>query len=516
MKNLLLTIDAGSSSCKAEVFTQSGESISSGTCPYRMSSPEPGRSELDSQLLRSTITAATQQALQGVAPGQLAGVGVSAQLGLAAVDREGKLLGPILTWADRHATEQAQRIEETLGTPRVYGVCGRRVSPEWPLAKILHYQRHKPEQHARTHKYISLKDYIVLELCGELVTDPTHASYSLLYNVKSRAWENAFLEAFDLDPEKLPDVRPAHAVAGETHGEFAAQLGLPDHIPVIVGGPDGTGGSLGAGLIAENKAVNVAGTTDVVFTCSNKPVFDPQQGTVVNCYVVPDKWVLGGPMSTTGGCLRWFCETFAQTEVAQTEVAQTEAKEAAGRGSSVYQWFDEQAAAIAPGSEKLLAIPSLVGERSPWWDPSRRGVFFGLTPQHDKTHIYRAILEGSAFSLRAMIERLEQQGNQIDDVILAGGGAKSRLWAQIRADVTGKPMLLPKVRSATNLGTAILIAVGLGMHPSFEQAAAEMTTIEGQIEPNPANQKTYQDLYEVFQELREAIGPASEHLAGIA
>ena len=508
MKSLLLTIDAGSSSCKAEVFTQSGESISSGTCHYRMSSPEPGRSELDSQLLRSTITAATQQALQGVDPGQLAGIGVSAQLGLAAVGRDGKLLAPILTWADRHATEQAQRIEETLGTPCVYNVCGRRVSPEWPLAKILDYQRHEPEQHARTHKYISLKDYIVLELTGEIVTDPTHASYSLLYNVRSRAWEKEFLETFDLDAEKLPDVRPAHAVAGETSGEFAAQLGLPDHIPVIVGGPDGTVGSLGAGLIAENKAVNVAGTTDVVFTCSDKPVFDPQQGTVVNCYVyvVPNKWVLGGPMSTTGGCLQWFCETFAQSET----------KDATQRGSSVFRWFDEQASAIPPGSEKLLAIPSLVGDRSPWWDPSRRGVLFGLTPQHGKTHIYRAILEGSAFSLRAMIERLEQQGNQIDEVILAGGGAKSRLWAQIRADVSGKPMLLPKVRSATNLGTAILIAVGLGLHPSFEQAAAEMTTIEGQIDPNPANQKTYQDLYEVFQELRNAIGPASEHLAGTA
>ena len=211
-------------------------------------------------------------------------------------------------------------------------------------------------------------------------------------------------------------------------------------------------------------------------------------------------------MSTTGGCLQWFCETFAQSET----------KDATQRGSSVFRWFDEQASAIPPGSEKLLAIPSLVGDRSPWWDPSRRGVLFGLTPQHGKTHIYRAILEGSAFSLRAMIERLEQQGNQIDEVILAGGGAKSRLWAQIRADVSGKPMLLPKVRSATNLGTAILIAVGLGLHPSFEQAAAEMTTIEGQIDPNPANQKTYQDLYEVFQELRNAIGPASEHLAGTA
>ena len=506
MKNFLLTIDAGSSSCKAEVFNLSGESISSGTSPYRMSSPGPGRSELGSRLLRSTLVAAAEQALRGIDTTQLAGIGVSAQLGLAAVDRDGKLLGPILTWADRHATEQAQRIEDTLGTPRVYGVCGRRVSPEWPLAKILDYQRHEPEQHARTDKYISLKDYIVLELTGEIVTDPPHASYSLLYNVTSRAWEKEFLETFDLDAEKLPDVRPAHAVAGETSGEFAAQLGLPDHIPVIVGGPDGTGGSLGAGLIAENKAVNVAGTTDVVFTCSGKPVFDPQQGTVVNCYVVPNKWILGGPMSTTGGCLQWFCETFAQSET----------KDATQRGSSVFRWFDEQASAIPPGSEKLLAIPSLVGDRSPWWDSNRRGVFFGLTPQHGKTHMYRAILEGSAFSLRAMIERVEQQGNQIDEVILAGGGAKSRLWAQIRADVSGKPMLLPKVRSATNLGTAILIAVGLGLHPSFEQAAAEMTTIEGQIDPNPANQKTYQDLYEVFQELRHAIGPASEHLAGTA
>lgn len=521
MKNLLLTLDAGSSSCKAEVFTPEGESVSAGSVAYQSHSPAPGRAELEPTVLAAAAKAAVGQALANIDTTELAGMGVSAQLGLAAIGRDGRLLGNILTWADRRAVEQAARIEAALGAEKIYSICGRRVSPEWPLAKILYYKQHHPEQHAATAKYVSLKDYLVHQLTGAFVTDPAHASYSLLYNVGARRWEQDFLEAFDLSAEQLPDVKPAHDIAGETQGAsgtFAHDLGLPAGLPVIVGGPDGSTGSLGAGLVSEQTTVNIAGTTDVLFTCSNTPAFDPERGTLVNCYLLPDKWVLGGPMSTTGGCLQWFVDQFAEADASQ----------ASEQGISVYELLDRQAEKIPPGSEKLLALTSLVGERTPYWEPDRRGTFFGLGPQHTKAHLYRAIMEGAAFSVRALMERSEQlerredserpedasrSGGNTRPIILVGGGAKSRLWAQIRADILGKPIRLPKILEATNLGSALLTAVALGFHKDFEQAATSMIAIERQVEPNPANQRIYDDLYGIIVDLRDALGPVSANLA---
>ncbi len=510
MKNLLLTVDAGTSSCKAEVFTPEGESVASGSVAYQVDSPSPGHAELDAGMLVSAAKTAVGKALACIDTAELAGMGVSAQLGLAALDRDGRLLGKILTWADRRAGEQADQIEATFGPEKIYAVCGRRVSPEWPLAKILYYQQHHPEQHAATARYVSLKDYLVHQLTGAFVTDPAHASYSLLYNVGARRWETDFLSAFDLAAEQLPDVFPAHHIAGETQGRFAADLGLPAGLPVIVGGPDGSTGSLGAGLVSEQTAVNIAGTTDVVFTCSNAPAFDPERGTLVNCYLIPDKWVLGGPMSTTGGCLEWFVDQFAEVETAR----------AAEQGVSVYELLDRRAAEIEPGSEKLIALTSLVGERTPYWEPDRRGTFFGLGPRHTKAHLYRAVMEGAAFSVRALMERLEglERGDQSDnrarEVILAGGGAKSRLWTQIRADVLGRPIHLAKTIEATNLGSALLTAVSLGFHGGIEEAAAAMIGTERLVEPDPARQQVYEDLYGVFVELRDALGPVSTRSAG--
>ncbi len=511
MKNLLLTLDAGTSSCKAEVFTPAGESVSAGSVAYKANSRRPGRAELDTAVLHSAAKTAVGKALTGMDTAELAGMGVSAQLGLAALDRNGWLLGNILTWADRRAAEQAERIEATLGPEKIYAVCGRRVSPEWPLAKILYYQQYHPEQHAATARYVSLKDYLVHQLTGAFVTDPAHASYSLIYNVGARRWETDFLSAFDLAVEQLPDVFPAHQIAGETQGPFAADLGLPAGLPVIVGGPDGSTGSLGAGLVSEQTAVNIAGTTDVVFTCSNAPAFDPKRGTLVNCYLIPDKWVLGGPMSTTGGCLQWFIDQFAEAEVSQ----------ASEQGISIYGLLDKQAEKIPPGSEKLLALTSLVGERTPYWEPDRRGTFFGLGPQHTKAHLYRAVMEGAAFSVRALMERLEalerpdQPNGRAREVILAGGGAKSRLWTQIRADVLGKPIRLPKTLEATNLGSALLTALGLAFYSDFDDAAAGMIGVEREVEPNPAHQRIYDDFYGVFVELHDALGPASAQLSGV-
>jgi xylulokinase len=502
----LLALDAGTSACKAEVFTPEGRSVSSGVSGYGRESAGPGQTELAPEALRAAAIAAVREALAGTDPRQIAGVGVSAQLGLASVDRDGRPVGSLITWADPRGAEQARSIAQRFGESEMYSTCGRRVSPEWILPRILHLRETDPEHWSRAETHLSIKDFLLLELTGRRLTDPTHASYTLAYDVVNRRWSTDILKTMDIPPETLPEVVPSDQIAGETGEARAKEMGLPSGLPVIVGGPDGTLAALGAGLVDEGRAIVVVGTTDVVFTCSRTPVFDPQRGTVVNCYAVPDRWALGGPMSSTGGCLEWFAGTFARAEV----------DEAARKGISPYSHLDELAATVPPGSEGLLCIPSLVGERAPHWQPHRRGVFFGLSTRHGVGHMTRAILEGSAFASRVMVERLESCGVSVNEIVLAGGGAKSRLWSQIRTDVLDRPVRVPEVTSATNLGTALLLAVALGHHPDCATAAEKMVAFRDRFEPDHTQRDHYRSLYAAYLDLRAALGPPAQSLAETA
>jgi sugar (pentulose or hexulose) kinase len=503
VKSLLLALDAGTSGCKAEVFTPEGRSVSQGSSGYGSGMTGSSGTELEPSRLRSAVAAAVREALAGSDAGDIGGVGVSAQLGLATIDSKGRPVGNLVTWADPRGAEQARRIAEVLGEAQVYQTCGRRVSPEWILPRLLHLRENDPSSWAQGTTHLSIKDFLVHELTGRRLTDPTHASYTLAYDVTQRQWSKAILESVDVPAETLPEVVPAHQIAGETGGTLAREMGLPDGVPVVVGGPDGTMGALGAGLVDEGRAVGVVGTTDVFFACSRTPVFDPLQGTVVNCYAVPDLWALGGPMSSTGGCLQWFATHFAHREAA----------EAARKNVSLYAYLDELAEAVPPGSDGLLCLPSLVGERAPSWEPDRRGAFSGLSPRHGVAHMARAILEGTAFASRVMVERLESMGVTPQEVVLAGGGARSRLWCQIRADVLDTPVRIPEVVDATNLGTALLAAVALGHHPDCGAAAREMVTLAHRLEPDPTHKERYRALYEAYLEVHDALGPATARLS---
>lgn len=498
MSALILALDAGTSACKAEVFTPEGRSVSRGASGY--DGADLGRTELSPQTLRAAVVGAVREALAGTDPVRIAGVGVSAQLGLATLDAQGKPIGHLVTWADTRGAEQVPRIQEIVGEARVYQVCGRRASPEWILPRLLHRRETDPSSWERTRRALSIKDYLVHELTGRILTDPTHASYTLAYDVVGRRWSSEILGAVDVPEETFPDVVAAHEVAGETGGSFAEEMGLPSGVPVVVGGPDGTMGALGAGLVDEGRAVCVVGTTDVFLACSRAPVFDPRRGTVVNCHAVPDRWSVGGPMSSTGGCLQWFARNVARSQV----------EEAGRQGVSPYARLDALAEPVPPGSEGLVCIPSLVGDRAPLWDPDRRGIFAGLSLLHGVGHMARAILEGSAFASRVMVERLEECGVSPDEITLAGGGALSPLWCQIRADVVGRPVSVPDVVEATNLGSALLVAVALSHYTDCATAARAMVRTGRRYEPDPARREAYESAYRSYRKLHRALAPSPE------
>jgi len=493
---VILAIDLSTSTCKIYVFNRDGKIICSNQKNYNSKSPKENWVELDPENAWSVVCANIKNVLQKIDNKKIIGIGVTAQLGIVPVDERGKALAPILTWMDQRAKNQAGKIEQDIGNKNIYRLSGRRVSPELSCPKMMWFQENEPQIYNKTAKFLSLKDYIIARLTGRFVTDPTHASYTLLYNIEKREWDRELINDLGLDLKKLPDVFVSESLIGTVSKEVAALTGLVEGIPVAVGGPDGSIGTLGAGMIKPGRTVNVVGTTDVFFTCTDKAIFDKQMRTVVNCHLLSGLWSIGGPMSMTGGCLEWFLNEFGQPE-----------KEKARRiGCSAFKIFDEEAASFQLGAENLFFYTSLVGDRTPNWNPNIRGSILGLTPNHKKKHLIRAILEGSSFLVKQVIDILEKMDIELKDVIMVGGGSRSYVWQQTRADVTGKTYLVPNIEeNATALGTYIIVAVGLGIYHDFYEAIDKLFKVRNICEPDMDRHREYQKKYKKYLDVHNLI-----------
>jgi xylulokinase len=284
----------------------------------------------------------------------------------------------------------------------------------------------------------------------------------------------------------------------------AAQFtGIPIGTPVIVGGPDGSVGALGAGLSGPGTAVNIAGTTDVFFATVDQPVLDPARRVVLNASLIPGHWSIGGPSGMTGGMLQWFAEEFGTGEEA----------EAAQSSSSFYSLLDEEAATVPPGAGGLVVLPAMTGERAPTWDRLRRGAIIGLSVAHRRAHIARAILEGSAFILGDLVDAVDGLGVRINEIRLAGGGARSLLAAQIKADVCDRQFLTVQEHAASSLGIAMLAAVAMGEFQSISAAAEKAIAVNRVATPSAEHVAIYRRLRPLARGIADRLAPDFAALA---
>ena len=503
MADLVLTIDAGTSGCKAILFDLNGRTVAKDQRSYQLDITISGQAELNIEAFMPALRSAVKNAMMGYEPERVLGICVSAQLGIVFVDKAGRPLTNIISWMDKRAVDQAEQIRVLMGDTTVYRYAGRRIDPELPACKLLWLKQHKNEIFDRVHKLLSIKDYIVYWLTGEWTTDPIHASYSMMFDVARMRWHKPFFQTFDLPIEILPTVLDSSALAGRLRGDTASELNLKEGIDVYTGGPDGSLAALGAGLVEDGDVVHVVGTTDVILACSRKTIFDNRMRTLVNGYAIPGLWTIGGPMSTTGGCLQWFFKNFTRTSQGVEDAAL----------ESSFEALMHAAEEAGPGANDLFAIPSLVGERTPFWDPNVRGVIFGLTLNHSRAHIARAILEGSAYAAHHLMQLMENQGLAIEHIRMVGGGAQSRLWAAIRADVSGKPVVVPTVTEATCMGSALLVYVGAGVYSSYDKAAKRCIQQETTIKPDSIRSKEYQKRLPLYMKLHSDLTQSFRTLA---
>jgi xylulokinase len=486
---LLLVIDAGTSEVRVSLFDLSGGLRARSVRGYAMTFPAPGHVEIDPNLIWEAVV----EAIRELEPDlhAVAAISVAAELGTIFLDSRDEPIGNALCWPDKRARKQSTQLAESLGASAVYATTGRILDPELPAVKLLWLRQVEPSIADFTRSMISIKDFLVFRLCGRLFTDEAHASYSMLFDVSKRRWADDILAELGVDPDMLPAVRPATAEAGVVQKVASRLTGLREGTPVNVGGPDGTVGTVGAGLVRPGITVDLVGTADVIFHAISKPLLDPERRAVVNAHLVPEMWAIGGPTGTTGGMLARLSEVLGY-----------------GADADGLALLDTEAEEVVPGADGLVCLTSMAGDRFPDWDPTTKGVLFGLGLGHRRAHIARAALEGAAYVLRSALEVYEQLGLRVDEVRIVGGGAKSQVWTQLRADVCGVPMQPAVVHEATSLGAAVLAAVTIGAFPDIPTASDALSKTGASIAPRPQESQAYRALFRSYQQLRSELSPA--------
>jgi len=500
----LLGLDVGTTGCKSVLFSPNGEIVSSAYGEYRLHHRRPGWSELDPDEVwrktKETIRKSINK--KGIDPEQIVALSTSV-LGDAfiPVDNSGNPLYWSMTTVDARATEQTRWWEENFGADRIYRITGQPLTssmPIYPLSKIQWLRENESDVYKRTAMFLCWEDYVNLKLCGIPVIDYSVASRTMMFDITKKEWSKEILEAAELDENLLPEAKPAGTVIGQLTSEAAKETGLSERTLIVTGGHDQACGSLGAGIVESGPAMDATGTVECIGVILKTLSLTEQarmQGFAVHHYVIEDKYFLFGFNPTSGVILRWFRDNFAEKE----------REEAKKRNVNVYDLLMSLAADSPLGAKELFLLPYFEGSGTPTFNRKARGVFLGLTLAHSKNDILRAILEGLSYELRRNIEAIEEQRTEITEIRAIGGGARSDFWSQLKADITGKPLVVPNVTEAAALGAAILAGVGSGIYESAERAVKTVCREKSRFSPRLVHVKRYDRYYRVYRRIHEPL-----------
>ncbi|MBL8130371.1 MAG: FGGY-family carbohydrate kinase [Anaerolineae bacterium] len=496
MRDLLLGIDVGTSAAKAVAISLDGHTQGVGQAEYLLHSPRPDHVEQNPEDWWTAVCVAIRRALDGVpsAADRIAGVAVSSQAPtLLPLDREGRPLRPALIWMDRRADAEVDLLKRELGADRLFEITGNRVDSYYVAAKLLWFSRHEPELLARTHQFVQVNGYIVYRLSGDYSLDNGHAGLLSLRDYRRDAWSDELMARCGLEPRQFPPVQPGHHILGEVTPAAADVTGLRPGTPVLVGTVDASAAALETGVIEGGTAAEMTGTSTVLIMSNAGAVTHP--ALIAFPHVLTGLNLLVGATVASGASLKWFRDQLGQLEV-----------QAAGdQGRSAFDLLTAQAEAIAPGSGGVVFLPYMMGERSPLWLTEARGVFFGLSLTTPRAALIRAILEGTSFSLRHNVETARSAGLELKEIRSVGGGARSLLWCQIKADILGIPIAVPETSTGAPYGDALLVGLGTGLYPDLTAIIRSVVRIQRTFEPDPSRHERYSEIYGVYRDLGEHL-----------
>ena len=493
MEQFVLGIDIGTTSVKAVLVSSSGVLLDEASEGHDLLSPHPNWAEEDANIWWRN----TQQAVKNLLArhpdqaGQIRAIGVSGMVpAIVLLDGDGNPLRNTIQQNDARALEQIQRLQREIPQEELYARTGGYTNQQHVLPRLLWVKEHEPEVWSRIRTVVGSYDYIVLQLTGVKSLEMNWAVESGLLDIRTGAWIEEYFAPFGLPQEWFPPVNPSIQVVGHTRN--CGALGLADGIPVIAGSADHVASTLAAGIIQEGDLlIKFGGAGDILYcveeiTTSKELFFD--------YHIVPQKYLLNGCMAASGSLVKWFTNDIIDA-----------------KSPTIFKDLDKGAEKVPAASDGLVILPYFLGEKTPIFDPTARGTMFGLTLSHTKEHIFRAILEAVIYGFRHHIEVIQNLGYRPKQIIATNGGARSKFWCQIAADVLGQTVRSYPSHPGSALGVAFLAGMGTGVFTSWEQIHAFLTDFQVYT-PNPEHVEIYNRSYRIYRDLYEALKPCCQQV----
>jgi xylulokinase len=484
-----LGIDVSTTSSKALVIDDQGKVIAVASSPHTLQTPKPLWSEQDPGEWWQAVAQSVREVLKktGIDGSCIAAVGLTGQMhGLVLLDNSGRVLRPAILWNDQRTQSQCDEIHQRIGRERFIQISGNVALPGFTAPKILWVKENEPEIYSRASHVLLPKDYVRYQLTGEYAMDKADGAGTVLFDLHKRDWSDELLIALEIPRSWMPRTFEGTEFTGVVTEEAAALTGLKPGTPVAAGGGDQAAGAVGMGAVTPGVVAVTLGTSGVVFATTPSALIESEGRLHAFCHAVPGMWHFMGVMLSAAGSLQWLHDRLAP-ELSFDELV-------------------KEAESVPTGSEGLLFLPYLSGERTPYPDPLARGAFVGLTLRHGRGHLTRAVLEGVAFGIKDGFTLIQAAGlGEITQIRAAGGGIKSALWRQILASVMGAELVTVNTTEGGAYGAALLAAVGAGTWKDVPQACADCIQVTGSVQPDPAQVEVYAKGYPVYRSMYPAL-----------
>jgi xylulokinase len=491
----VLGVDVSTTATKALLIDEAGVVKGVGAAEYPYEIPRPLWSEQDPHLWWEGTVAAIRSVLASTrtAGAEITAIGLTGQMhGAVLLDAADRVLRPAILWNDQRTAAECDLIREAVGRERLIATTGNDALTGFTAPKLIWVREHEPDVWRQIAHLLLPKDYVRLRLTGGYAVDKADGAGTLLFDLAARQWSRLLLEALEIDERWLPATLEGPQITGEVSKAAAAETGLAPGTPVVAGGGDQAANAVGLGVVSTGSVALSLGTSGVVFAATAEPLYEPEARVHAFCHAMPERWHLMSVMLSAAGSLRWFRDALAP-----------------GVG---YADLTDEAAQVAPGSDGLLFLPYLSGERSPHADPLARGAFVGLTNGHDRRHLIRAILEGVTFGLRDGLDLMVAAGiERPRQIRVAGGGTASPMWRQILADVLQSEIAIVRTAEGAAYGAALLASVGAGWFTDVEAACDSLVVASSAAEPG-ASVAAYEKAYARYRELYPALAPTFHRL----
>ena len=480
----LLGIDLGTSSVKAVVIDDTGRLLSTGNREYAILSPQPGRAEQSTDDWWSSTVTAVREAI-GDRGRSVRAIGLSGQMhGTVLVDGSNKSIGPAIIWADQRSIAEVEEFTALVGKEMLANTAGTAPAAGFMGPTLLWIRRHTPDILEQSRYCMLPKDYLRLRLTGECATECSDASSTALFDVPKRSWSSELINKVGLPENLFPQVLEPADIAGKLQNDSARELGLSAGIPVAAGCADQAAQAVGSGLIEPGNGSVTVGSGGQIFIPVEQPVRNEKLNLHVFCHAPTNRWYIMGAILCAGLSLRWFRDLLDLS-----------------RESDAYDRLSALAGDVAPGSEGILFLPYLAGERSPLMDPRARGCFIGLTLRHGPGHVARAIMEGVACALKQVLQTIEDLSVPVGALLAAGNGLESPIWRQIVVDVLNRPLALAREGEQAGRGAAMIAGIGAGIYRDYVDIKRLISTPQDVTEPIPAYRTLYDTQYKRFSGL---------------